>query len=81
MSEESTPQQNDKFNLVHKASAIIVLAFLLFTWLCDRLIHLLLWHKTHEKFSEWTRGKETRKQAFARVIIFAIPIIIFKLIF
>ena len=57
---------------------IIVLMFLI--WIVDRALHLLLPHREHEQFTQWAKDGANVKYAFARLAIFSIPILIFKLI-
>jgi len=57
---------------------IIVLMFLI--WIVDRALHLLLPHREHEQFTSWAKDPTNVKYTFARLVIFSIPILIFKLI-
>lgn len=54
----------------------IVLMFLI--WILDRALHLLLPHREHPQFTSWAKDASNVKYTFARVLIFLIPIIIFK---
>lgn len=55
----------------------IVLMFL--TWLMDRTLHIILPHREHPQFSIWAKDPESVKYAFTRLLIFSIPILIFKI--
>ena len=56
----------------------IVLMFL--TWLIDRTLHIILPHREHPQFTVWAKDPESVKYSFTRLLIFSIPIIIFKII-
>jgi len=56
----------------------IVLMFL--TWLMDRTLHIILPHREHPQFTVWAKDPSSMKYAFTRLLIFSIPIIIFKII-
>jgi hypothetical protein len=71
----------EKTSIGTKIIGILVLVYLFILFIADRLIHVLLFHKTHERIGLWAMNKDNKRNALARVFIFAIPIIIYKLIF
>ena len=81
MENTSTPEKRNKFNLFEKALALVVFAFLLLIWLCDRTVHIILFHKEHKRFVDWANNKDERKFAIARIFIFTLPVIIYKILF
>lgn len=74
-------KKESKFSILEKALAILIFAWLILLFIADRIIHVLLFHKSHDKFTTWAGNKPERKFAVARVIIFSIPIIIYKIFF
>lgn len=79
--EKDISKEKSKFNLPTKILAITIFVFLLLFHTVDRIIHLLLPHRTHPRLGEWNLDKQNRRFAFARIIIFTILIIILKNIF
>ena len=58
---------------------VVIILFLL--WVLDRYIHIFLPHVTHKKWSAWLLDPSSLKLTLARVVIFSIPFILYKLIF
>jgi uncharacterized membrane protein YhfC len=57
----------------------IVLFF--FLWVIDRAIHILMPHNTHRSLKDWLAEPTSFKLTIARIIIFAIPIVVYKIFF
>ena len=75
---DSKPYKNVKWWQTLIGVPFLVLTF--FLWLIDRQIHVLLPHAKHPNFKEWLKDKTSFKLTMARIIIFAIPIIVYKLV-
>lgn len=77
---KSTTDKKSKFNLFQKITGtiVIILMFLIFT--IDRILHIFLPHKEQQKFTVWVKDITNAKYTIARLIIFLVPIIIFKII-
>ena len=67
--------------LWQKIIAVPSIVLFFFLWATDRQIHLLLPHTKHPSFKDWLVDPSSFKLTLARIIIFAIPIIIFKIVF
>lgn len=74
-------KKDSKFNLFQITVAVIVIILSLALFLADRLIHVLLFHRDHERFGTWVKDRVNIKYALARLVIFLLPIIIYKIIF
>ena len=74
-------QKKQKFNLFYKITGYTVIVLMFVIFLIDRTLHILLPHREHQEFTSWAKDFSNVKYAFARLFIFALPIIIFKIIF
>lgn len=57
----------------------IVALFVL--WAIDRFIHIFLPHSEHKSWKKWILDPSSFKLTIARIIIFSIPIIVYKIFF
>ena len=79
MAKEST--EEIKYSLFYKVLSYLVIVLMFLIWIVDRALHLLLPHREHPQFTSWAKDGSNVKYAFARLAIFSIPILIFKIIF
>ncbi len=76
---KSTEQgKSDKAGILLRITGYLSLILLFALWLIDRSLHIMLPHRTHEQFTSWAKDLSNVKYTFARLIIFIIPILIFK---
>lgn len=68
-----------KLNLLSKIAGYLVIFFYFILFLVDRILHILLPHREHDKFTIWVKDPENIKYTFSRLLIFMIPILIFNL--
>ena len=66
--------------LWQKLVGIPLLVLYFFLWLIDRQLHVLLPHAKHPNIKDWLKDGSSFKMTITRIIIFAIPIIIYKFI-
>lgn len=78
MAKKST--EEIKYSPFYKVLSYLVIVLMFLIWIVDRALHLLLPHREHEQFTSWAKDGANVKYAFARLAIFSIPILIFKLI-
>ena len=64
--------------VLKQAVYIMAYIFTLLVWAIDRLIHVILWHKTHERLGKWSEDLDNLKFAVARIIILLTPYLLFK---
>jgi hypothetical protein len=57
---------------------VVIFAFICAIWVTDRLIHVILIHKTHERLGLWDKNKDNIRFAIARLAIILIPILIYN---
>ena len=74
-------EENSKYDLLTKIMSYVIIFFMFIIFVVDRALHIILPHKEHDKFTSWAKDKNNVKFAFARLIIFTIPISIFKIFF
>lgn len=78
MAKEST--EETKYSFFYRFTSYLVIALMFLVWIVDRALHLLLPHREHPQFTSWAKDPTNVKYTFARLAIFAIPILIFNLI-
>ena len=69
-----------KVNLFTKITGYFGIVLMFLIWLMDRTLHIILPHREHPQFTVWAKDPTSVKYAFSRLLIFSIPIIIFKII-
>ena len=69
-----------RIKLGNKILAIPTIIFLYLLWFTDRLIHLLLFHATHLKLTEWIRAENSMKYSITRVLIITFFVVMYKLV-
>lgn len=70
-----------KFSILTRILGFLFFIFALLVFVADRIIHVVLVTKTHESFSDWFGDTKNVKFGIARIFIFSVPIIIYRLIF
>lgn len=73
-------KQEEKVNFFLRLSGYLIIVLMFFIWLIDRTLHIILPHREHLQFTSWAKDTTNVKYAFARLFIFSLPIIIYKLI-
>ena len=63
-----------------KISSFFVLIFMFAIFIADRIVSCLFFHLDYPKFFEWVKVKNSFKHSLARVIIFTVPILIYKIL-
>lgn len=81
MSKEKSREINNKVNLFQQIMGILIIFFMFNIFFIDRILHILLPHKEHSKFKTWSKDLANVKYTVARLFIFMLPIIIFKIFF
>jgi len=66
--------------LWQKLVGIPLLVLYFFLWVIDRQLHVLLPHAKHPNVKDWLKDGTSFKMTVIRIIIFSIPIVIYKLI-
>ena len=61
-----------------QAVYILAYIFTLAIWAIDRVIHVILWHKNHERLGKWSNDINNLKFAIARIIILLTPYLLYK---
>lgn len=77
---ESTTKEKSKFNLFNKIIGYLAIILMFIIFFIDRTLHIILPHREHPQFTVWAKDITNVKYAFARLVIFSLPIFIFKVI-
>lgn len=74
-------EQPQKVKWYQKLYAVPTL-FLIYTlWSIDRFLHIFLPHAPHKNVREWVLDENSLKTTIARILIFCVPILIYKIVF
>ncbi len=64
-----------------KILGFAMLPIALVLWMVDRLIHVIMPHAAHPTFKAYLMKSGNIKYTLVRIIVFSIPVIIYKLLF
>lgn len=78
--ESAEVKESPKVSLLLRISGYLSIVLIFLVWLLDRILHIMLPHRTHEQFTSWAKDLSNVKYTFARLFIFIIPILIFKIV-
>jgi hypothetical protein len=75
--EQQTPK---KPSLKIRIIGMLIFPIALLFWCVDRLIHVIMPHATHNKFTDYLKEPQNMKWTIARIITLFVPFIIWKII-
>lgn len=72
-------ETSKKPSLKIRIVGMLIFPVALFFWCVDRLIHVIMPHATHNKFTDYLKNMENIKWTIARIITLFIPFMLWKL--